>query len=133
MRFKSPKEAERHINAIHLKSDYWSCEALNSPLLAFHCETFSGSTYDVCGFCGGGFERKQVAGSDKAEEDGNNGMNELELVSHLDSVHKRGECNRERKFYRVDNFRQHLKTAHVAKPGKWLKILEKNCQAGGRS
>ena len=73
-----------------------------------------------------------MGGSKGDDEGGNgNGVDELELVSHLDSVHKRGECNRERKFYRVDNFRQHLKTAHVAKPGKWLKILERGCKAGG--
>ncbi|KAM7195931.1 hypothetical protein V8F20_007296 [Naviculisporaceae sp. PSN 640] len=132
MRFKSPKETERHINAIHLKSDYWTCEVLRNPLLAFHAENISGSTYDVCGFCGGDFERKPpgLAGSGACLERDEKGINIFELISHLDSVHRRGECNLERKFYRVDNFRTHLKTAHVAKAGKWLKILERNCRSG---
>ncbi|KAK3330734.1 hypothetical protein B0H66DRAFT_587054 [Apodospora peruviana] len=116
MRFKSPKEADRHINALHLKSDYWTCDAISTPLHAFYSETSAGLTCDICGFCGGGISRKD----DEAGMD--------ELLKHLDSMHKFGECNRERKFYRVDNFRQHLKTAHLAKPGKWLKILERNCR-----
>lgn len=70
----------------------------------------------MCGFCGGGFARK----GDVADE--------AELVSHLESVHKIGECDRNKKFYRADNFRQHLKNTHVAKPGKWLKALESVCR-----
>ncbi|KAL2024247.1 hypothetical protein VTK56DRAFT_9403 [Thermocarpiscus australiensis] len=115
-RFKSPTEAERHINAIHLKSDSWSCKVLENALLAFQPETFNGVVWDICGFCGGGFARK----GDVADQS--------ELVTHLEAVHKIGECDRNKKFYRADNFRQHLKNTHVAKPGNWLKVLERVCR-----
>lgn len=134
-RFKSPTEAERHINAIHLKSDSWSCKALENPILAFQSETFNGVVWDVCGFCGGGFARKgagagagregdETATRENQEEE----RHHTELVTHLEVVHKIGECDRNKKFYRADNFRQHLKNTHVAKPGKWLKALERVCR-----
>jgi hypothetical protein len=118
-RFKSPTEAERHINAIHLKSDSWSCKAFEDALVAFQSESFNGVVWDVCGFCGGGFARK------------GDSVDQAELISHLESVHKIGECDRNKKFYRADNFRQHLKNTHVAKPGKWLKALERVCRTTG--
>ncbi|KAK3372670.1 hypothetical protein B0H63DRAFT_497059 [Podospora didyma] len=114
-RFKSPTEAERHINAVHLKLDFWSCQALANPLDAFHSETYNGEMYDICGLCGGGFAQ----GADRDIP---------ELISHLESVHKHGECDRDKKFFRVDNYRSHLRIAHVSKPGKWLKVLEKTCR-----
>ena len=118
-RFKSPTEAERHINAIHLKADFWSCKALEDPLRAYHQQTYHGMVWDVCGLCGGEFARK----------DGQAEPNRDELVAHVESVHKIGECDRNKKFYRADNFRQHLKNTHVALPGKWLKTLERACRS----
>ncbi|KAK0730161.1 hypothetical protein B0H67DRAFT_474660 [Lasiosphaeris hirsuta] len=121
-RFKSPTEADRHRNAVHIKSDYWTCGALENPLVAFQRETHEGQGWEVCGFCGGGFaqETEASAARDKSHTS--------ELLVHLESVHHHGECSREKKFYRVDNFRQHLKTTHVAKQGNWLKILEGKCR-----
>ncbi|KAJ4290070.1 hypothetical protein N0V88_006575 [Collariella sp. IMI 366227] len=113
-RFKSPTEAERHINAIHLKSDFWSCKALEDPMLAFHARTYHGAMWDVCGFCGGEFPRRGADG----------GANRVEMVTHVQTTHRIGECDHGKKFYRADNFRQHLKNTHVALPGKWLKVLE---------
>jgi hypothetical protein len=118
-RFKSPTEAERHLNAIHLNSDFWSCKALEDPLLAYHAQTYQGATWDVCGFCGGEFARK----------DGGAAPDRDELVAHVESVHRIAECDHEKKFYRADNFRQHLKNTHVALPGKWLKALERACRS----
>ncbi|KAK4183042.1 Fez family zinc finger protein 2 [Podospora australis] len=125
-RFKSPTEAERHINAIHLKNEYWSCRTLEDPLMAFHSETFHGTVvWDVCGYCGSGFVRKegQEGDQEKQQED-----YEKKLISHLGDIHKFGECDREKKFYRADNFRQHLRGTHVAIPGLWLKALETVCR-----
>ncbi|KAL2136494.1 hypothetical protein VTI74DRAFT_3513 [Chaetomium olivicolor] len=116
-RFKSPTEAERHINAIHLKSDYWSCKTLEDPMLAFHSQTYHGAVWDVCGFCGGEFPRVDGA------------ANRQEMVTHVQSTHRIGECDHGKKFYRADNFRQHLKNTHVALPGKWLKMLETACRS----
>lgn len=104
------------MNAIHLKSDYWSCKAFEDPLLAYHVQPYHGGVWDVCGFCGGEFAREnEMPDRDK-------------LVAHVESVHRVGECDGNKKFYRADNFRQHLKNTHVALPGKWLKPLESACR-----
>lgn len=123
-RFKSPAEADRHTKAVHIKSHYWTCKAMEDPLVAFHQETHNDVVWDVCGLCGGGF----VQGEGRAAE----------LLGHLEGIHHYGECNREKEFYRVDNFRQHLKTTHEARQGKWLKDLEARCRtttagAGGEA
>lgn len=49
-------------------------------------------------------------------------------IDHLRDVHKFGECNTTKKFYRADHFRQHLKHSHAGKSGKWTNILENSCQ-----
>ena len=125
-RFKSPAEADRHTKAVHIKSHYWACKAIENAFVAFQQETYEDGTYDICGFCGGGFLQPPLAGGMGAEEEEEQ-KRVGELVSHLEQVHHFGECNREKEFYRVDNFRQHLKTTHVAKQGKWLKELEARC------
>jgi hypothetical protein len=116
-RFKSPTEAERHMNAIHLKADFWSCKALEDPLRAYHTQSCDGVMLDVCGFCGGEFVRRDGV-ADSAE-----------LVAHVKSVHRVADCDRNKKFYRADNFRQHLKNTHVALQGRWLKALERACRS----
>ncbi|KAL2160967.1 hypothetical protein VTH06DRAFT_8679 [Thermothelomyces fergusii] len=123
-RFKSPTEAERHLNAIHLKADFWSCRALEDPLRAYHAQSYQGTTWDVCGFCGGGFVRKDGGGGGGVPV-----VDRAELVAHVESVHRVSDCDRNKKFYRADNFRQHLKNTHVALPGKWLKALENACRS----
>ncbi|KAK4161230.1 Fez family zinc finger protein 2 [Cladorrhinum sp. PSN259] len=129
-RFKSPTEAERHINAIHLKSDSWSCKPLHDdPLLAFYSEVYHGDqVWDVCAYCGGGFIRKGPAGLLVPIHDTPDDEDKKVLIAHLEKVHKLADCDRQKNFYRADNFRQHLKNTHVAKPGKWLKVLEKVCR-----
>lgn len=96
---------------------------METPLVIFQQENYEdGVVWDICGFCGGGFAQ---SGDGSAEaEDARIG----ELVGHLEKVHHYGECNRDKEFFRVDNFRQHLKTTHVAKQGKWLKALEARCR-----
>lgn len=42
-------------------------------------------------------------------------------------MHKFGECNNVKKFYRADHFRQHLKHSHAGTSGKWTNILENAC------
>ncbi|KAJ5238516.1 hypothetical protein N7468_003135 [Penicillium chermesinum] len=46
---------------------------------------------------------------------------------HLTTVHKFGECNNAKKFFRADHFRQHLKHSHAGTSGKWTNILENAC------
>jgi hypothetical protein len=50
-----------------------------------------------------------------------------ERIRHLREVHKFGECNKRKKFYRPDHLRQHLKHSHAGISGKWMNILENAC------
>ncbi|KAI7327011.1 hypothetical protein KC326_g109 [Hortaea werneckii] len=49
------------------------------------------------------------------------------LADHLNRVHKFGECNQAKKFFRADHFRQHLKHSHAGTSGKWTNTLENAC------
>jgi hypothetical protein len=48
-------------------------------------------------------------------------------VKHLEEAHSFGQCNREKKFFRTDQFRQHLKIRHAAVVGIWTDTLESAC------
>jgi hypothetical protein len=47
---------------------------------------------------------------------------------HLYQVHKFGECNQAKKFFRADHFRQHLKHSHAGTCGNWTNMLENACK-----
>jgi hypothetical protein len=119
-RFKNKNEAERHQNSLHLRRHSWSCAALVSFQAAFHpsgaqsCQTNAGATHDTCGYCGEEFPNFPQADWDRRFE-------------HLTTVHKFGECNNAKKFFRADHFRQHLKHSHAGTSGKWTNILENAC------
>lgn len=116
-RFKNKNEAERHQNSLHLRKQSWSCAALTTYEAAFHVSTdleVSNVLYDTCGFCGAEFSSSAKNWNDR--------------IDHLVEVHKFGECNATKKFYRADHFRQHLKHSHAGKSGKWTNILENSCQ-----
>lgn len=119
-RFKNKNEAERHQNSLHLRRHSWSCAALPSYHAAFHAsaspsaQTNSGPSHDICGYCGEEFTNMPQPDWDRRFE-------------HLTSVHKFGECNNAKKFYRADHFRQHLKHSHAGTSGKWTNILENMC------
>ena len=78
---------------------------------AFHVSQTSGSA-DVCGYCG--------------EEYPNPPQWDVR-AEHLNAVHKFGECNQAKKFFRADHFRQHLKHSHAGTCGKWTNLLEMEC------
>lgn len=146
-RFKNKNEAERHQNSLHLRRHSWSCAALTSFEAAFHATpsnsviasiqgtnapyntndptgvniqhnpvTYPGALHstptDTCGYCGLEFV---------------NPPNWDERVEHLNHVHKFGECNQSKKFFRADHFRQHLKHSHAGTSGKWTNMLENAC------
>ncbi|KAJ5320338.1 hypothetical protein N7508_000621 [Penicillium antarcticum] len=119
-RFKNKNEAERHQNSLHLRRHSWSCAALVSFQAAFHasgaqsCQTNAGSSHDTCGYCGEEFPNFPSPDWDARFE-------------HLTTVHKYGECNNAKKFFRADHFRQHLKHSHAGTSGKWTNILENAC------
>lgn len=72
------------------------------------------ATHDTCGYCGKEFPNNP-------QPDWNS------RLEHLTKVHKFGECNNVKKFFRADHFRQHLKHSHAGTPGKWTNILENAC------
>jgi len=111
-RFKNKNEAERHQNSLHLRRHSWSCAALAGVQAAFHPSTAHPATADVCGYCG---------------EEFSNPANWEARSEHLNHVHKFGECNQAKKFFRADHFRQHLKHSHAGTSGKWTNMLENAC------
>ncbi|KAK7532430.1 uncharacterized protein J3D65DRAFT_105893 [Phyllosticta citribraziliensis] len=111
-RFKNKNEAERHQNSLHLRRHSWSCAALSGVQAAFHPSTVHPQAADVCGYCGEEFP---------------NPANWDVRGDHLNHVHKFGECNQAKKFYRADHFRQHLKHSHAGTSGKWTNMLENAC------
>ncbi|KAI9930866.1 hypothetical protein MW887_010517 [Aspergillus wentii] len=119
-RFKNKNEAERHQNSLHLRRHSWSCAALSGYQAAFHhssspsSQTGAGSSHDTCGYCGEEFPNFPQPDWDRRFE-------------HLTAVHKFGECNNAKKFFRADHFRQHLKHSHAGTSGKWTNILENAC------
>ncbi|PGH16451.1 hypothetical protein AJ79_01782 [Helicocarpus griseus UAMH5409] len=119
-RFKNKNEAERHQNSLHLRRHSWSCAALSGYEAAFHpsaspnCQSPTGPSHDTCGYCGDEFTNFPQPDWDRR-------------IEHLTNVHKFGECNQAKKFYRADHFRQHLKHSHAGASGKWTNILENAC------
>ncbi|KAJ5745394.1 hypothetical protein N7520_010576 [Penicillium odoratum] len=119
-RFKNKNEAERHQNSLHLRRHSWSCAALPAFQAAFHGsaspshQTTAGPSYDTCGYCG-----EEFANFPRPDWDAR--------FEHLTTIHKFGECNNAKKFFRADHFRQHLKHSHAGTSGKWTNILENAC------
>ncbi|KDB27393.1 hypothetical protein H109_00824 [Trichophyton interdigitale MR816] len=122
-RFKNKNEAERHRASLHIRHHSWSCGSLSGYESAFHPSSSSSngqasgsttSTHDTCGFCGMEFPNLPAPQWDVR-------------IEHLTSVHKFGECNQSKKFWRADHLRQHLKHIHAGSSGKWTNILENAC------
>ncbi|KAF1810223.1 hypothetical protein P152DRAFT_451318 [Eremomyces bilateralis CBS 781.70] len=111
-RFKNKNEAERHQNSLHLRRHSWSCAALAGVHAAFHVSSANPSAADVCGYCGEEFPHP---------------INWDARREHLHHVHKFGDCNQAKKFFRADHFRQHLKHSHAGTSGKWTNMLENSC------
>jgi len=127
-RFKNKNEMERHQNSLHVRKQSWACAALNNDIRrAFHaCTKVQQSTnpgqgpqtaderasHDICGYCGASFPNPP-------DWEARN--------HHIIHVHKFGECNQTKKFFRADHFRQHLKHSHAGQSGKWTNMLEAEC------
>ncbi|KAI6711223.1 hypothetical protein JHW43_006216 [Diplocarpon mali] len=128
-RFKNKNEAERHQNSLHLRRHSWSCAALSGYAAAFHNSPTRPDEADTCGYCGDDFPRSGLSPPSMAgprvavatDQD-------WEVrIAHLQDVHKLGECNHTKKFFRADHFRQHLKHSHAGTSGKWTNVLENAC------
>lgn len=132
-RFRNEYDAECHQNGLHLRKHSWSCTILNDSFdgvfysssivssadnkysrLQSRSPSSSPTAFDVCGYCGLHFPN-EPAPDWKAR-----GI-------HLNGVHHFGQCNRSKKFFRVDHFRRHLKHSHAATIGEWTNELETAC------
>lgn len=128
-RFKNKNEAERHQNSLHLRRHSWSCAALSGYAAAFHTSPTRPNEADSCGYCGEDFPRSGISSPTASghqiavatEQDW-----EVRIM-HLQEMHKFGECNHAKKFFRADHFRQHLKHSHAGTSGKWTNMLENAC------
>ncbi|KAF2237822.1 hypothetical protein EV356DRAFT_359895 [Viridothelium virens] len=109
--FANRKEAERHIESLHERKHSWSCSALRSIQDAF----FQRQESLICGYC-----ETQVTFSKHPEA-------ALLCRKHLRIAHRFQQCNLEKRFWRIDHFRQHLKHSHGAFIGKWTEVLEDAC------
>ncbi|KAH7312737.1 hypothetical protein B0I35DRAFT_356707 [Stachybotrys elegans] len=132
-RFKNKNEAERHQNSLHVRRHSWSCSALMGfTTRAFHDSTTRPGEADTCGYCGDDFTRSGRGPGTGALSGGlapriATDQDWEERIRHLQEVHKFGECNSAKKFYRADHFRQHLKHSHAGTSGKWTNMLENAC------
>ncbi|KAI9734727.1 MAG: hypothetical protein M1818_006714 [Claussenomyces sp. TS43310] len=127
-RFKNKNEAERHQNSLHLRRHSWSCASLTGPAAAFHVSPTRPNDADTCGYCGEEFLRTGPAQS--LMSPGVRIATDRDWsfrMQHLQDVHKFGECNHAKKFFRADHFRQHLKHSHAGTSGKWTNMLENAC------
>lgn len=126
-RFKNKNEAERHQNSLHLRKHSWSCAALSNYAAVFHPSPTRPMEADTCGYCGDDFPCSGTS----SPNDGNGKFTTEQdweaRVAHLTEVHKFGECNQAKKFFRADHFRQHLKHSHAGTSGKWTNMLENAC------
>ena len=95
-RFKSLDEILRHQNSCHAPRHSWSCAALTDPQNAI-VESFDGTS--CCGYCGMEFQGCCI------DED---------VMAHLRHEHKFDDCNKAKKYFRADHFRQHLRRSHGA-------------------
>lgn len=126
-RFKNKNEAERHQNSLHLRRYSWSCAALLDWAHAFHPSPSRPSDADTCGYCGEDFPRTGVANHEGSPMPVATGEDWDVRGAHLQDMHKFGECNHAKKFFRADHFRQHLKHSHAGTSGKWTNMLENAC------
>lgn len=127
-RFKNKNEAERHQNSLHLRRHSWSCASLTGFAAAFHVSPTHPNDTDTCGYCGEEFLR--TGPPQPLMEPGSRTATDRDWklrIHHLHDVHKFGECNHAKKFFRADHFRQHLKHSHAGTSGKWTNMLENAC------
>ncbi|CZT06295.1 related to zinc finger protein [Rhynchosporium graminicola] len=135
-RFKNKNEAERHQNSLHLRRHSWSCAALSGYSAAFHNSLNRPNEADTCGYCGEDFPRTGISSTPGTLGSDAHAGHPIAIatredwdarIAHLQEMHKFGECNQAKKFFRADHFRQHLKHSHAGTSGKWTNMLEAAC------
>jgi hypothetical protein len=111
----------------------WSCAALSGYAAAFQISPWSPpwrpNEADTCGYCGEDFPRSGISSpSPSGHQIPIATEQDWEVrIGHLQEMHKFGECNHAKKFFRADHFRQHLKHSHAGTSGEWTNMLEDAC------
>ncbi|KAI1799736.1 hypothetical protein F4811DRAFT_76096 [Daldinia bambusicola] len=123
-RFKTKNETERHESSLHVRRHAWSCSNLLSIgyMNVFQESTNLPGISDRCGYCGDEFPRNGEGVPMYANE-----QDWEERFVHVKELHRFGECNSSKQFYRADHFRQHLKHSHAASLGRWTGAVESRC------
>ena len=111
--FRTKNEVERHQNSLHLRRHSWSCAALDGPGAGLHLSITHAGGADTCGYCGKKFAENPPQWEERAK--------------HMIQVHRFGECDKAKKLFRADHFRQHLKHIHAGVSGEWTNLLENSC------
>lgn len=111
--FKHKNDARRHEASTHLQENSWSCDGLRTCEDAFSTTTRGGVVCHECAFCGQIFDAVST--------------DQHQRLDHLIQQHKFGQCDRRKKFYRADNFEQHLKYGHASARGEWTRVLKRRC------
>ncbi|KAF7558840.1 hypothetical protein G7046_g5306 [Stylonectria norvegica] len=116
------EEKDRHLKSKHVFRHSWSCSALTWYDLGFHDSTIQPGQADTCSFCGKEFLRDDIVpGEQNAKPDWE------DLAWHLQYDHLFWGCNRTKKVYQVEVFRQHLERYHWITSGPWIDQLENTC------
>ncbi|KAH6701263.1 hypothetical protein BKA61DRAFT_704943 [Leptodontidium sp. MPI-SDFR-AT-0119] len=128
-RFKNKNEMNRHQNSVHLRRHSWSCAAISSYAAAFHASPTLPNSADTCGYCGEDFLRSGISSpSSSGPQIAIATEQDWEVrIGHLQEMHKFGECNHAKKFFRADHFKQHLIHSHAG-CGNWISMLENMCR-----
>ncbi|KAI9709911.1 MAG: hypothetical protein M1820_002988 [Bogoriella megaspora] len=115
VQFSTAKEAELHQQSHEQRQYSWSCSALPSVDAAYYVVDQESLR---CGYCG-----TQVTWKTHPQA-------KYLCRKHLLSNHFFNRCPAEKRFFGVEDFRQHLKHAHNAIAGNWTTLLEKVCMEG---
>jgi hypothetical protein len=130
-RFEEAEDDVALFRRVRIKTTFhsWSCAALFGFALAFFISPTRPNEADTCGYCGEDFPRSGISLPSRS---GHQIVTQTKQdwrvrIVHLQEIHKFGECNRARKFFRADHFREHLKHSHAGTSGKWTNMIENAC------
>jgi hypothetical protein len=116
-------EGRQEAEFLDFGCQYWSCGVIGAAYRnlfysLFEIPPLDDTAISVCLYCGNNFTNSPPDWDQR--------------YRHLVHVHEFGACNQGgTKFFRADDFRQHLKYYHRATIGKWTNLLETACMGNG--
>jgi hypothetical protein len=116
-------EGRQEAESLVLGRQYWSCGVIGAAYRNLfysppEIPPLDDTAISVCPYCGNNFTNSPPDWDQR--------------YRHFVHVHEFGACNQGgTKFFRADDFRQHLKHYHRATIGKWTNVLETACMGNG--